>query len=111
RYGAQTANHAKPCRNGLAQQAAAGIDHGFLLQGNPDIRRVALEGFAEESGGSDADYGHGMAFDDERGAYDGRIRSIGGLPDTVAEDGDRRCGGLVVLRSKDPAAESANSQG
>src|SRR5437667_1467235 len=62
-------------------------------------------------GGSDADYDHGMAFDDERGTYDGRIGSIGGLPDTVAEDGDRRCGGLVVLGGKDPAAESANSQG
>ena len=70
-----------------------------------------MESFAEESGGSDADYGHRMALDDERGTYDGRIGSIGGLPDTVAEDSDWRSGGLVVLRREDAASEGANSQG
>ncbi len=93
------------------QQAAIGIHHGFLLQRNPDVRRVALESFAEKSRGRDADHRDGVAFDDERGTHNGRIRGIGSLPDAVAEYGDGRSTRLVVLRRKHPAAEGANSEG
>src|SRR5439155_6746614 len=72
---------------------------------------IAFESFAEESGRSDADYGHGMPLHDECGNDDGRNEEIGGLPDTVAEHGDRWSGGLVVLRRKHSAAEGANPEG
>ena len=62
----ETPDHAEPGRDGLTQQATFGVHHGFLLKGEPDVRRIAFESFAEESGGRDADHGHGMALDDER---------------------------------------------
>ena len=92
------------------QQAAIGIDHGLLLQGNPDVRRIAFQSFAEKSRGRDADHGDRVAFDDERGTHDGRIRSVGGLPDAMAEHGDRRGSGLVVIRRKYAATEGADSE-
>jgi hypothetical protein len=92
------------------QQAAIGIDHGLLLQGNPDVGRIAFQSFAEESRWRDADYGDGVAFDDERGTHYGRIRGIGSLPDAMAEYGDRRSTGLVVLRSKYAATEGADPE-
>ena len=39
---------------------------GSCCNGNPDIGRIAVQGFAEKSGGRDTDHGEGMALDDRR---------------------------------------------
>jgi len=82
------------------EKAALGINRGFLLKGNPNVRRVAFQSFTEKSGWSDTDDSQRMAFNDESGACDGGIRGISGLPNAVAEDGDGERGGLVVIRRK-----------
>jgi hypothetical protein len=106
----QAPDHAKPRGDRLAQERAFTADQRLLVQRDPEIRGIALQHFAKEARRSDANDGERMALDGEGAAHDGRIGAIDGLPDTVADDGDRRRGWLVIARSKDTAAESGNSQ-
>jgi hypothetical protein len=80
-------------------------DDGFLLEGNPDVGRIAAEGFAEESGRRDADDGEGMALDRERGTEDGGVAGVGGLPGTMTENSNRGRGGRVVIGCEYAARE------
>ena len=51
----QPADDAQPRRNRLAQQRAVAVDERLLLQRHPEVRRVAAQRLAEESGRRDAD--------------------------------------------------------
>ena len=64
---AQAADHAQPRGGRLTQQCAVSIDHGLLLHRNPDVGRIAAQGFAEKSGRRDADHREGMALDNKGG--------------------------------------------
>src|SRR5262249_18897527 len=104
------ADHAQPRGDGLAQQRIAAGKRRLLLQRNPDVGRIALQCFAEESRRSDSDQGKGMAFNDECGTYNRGVRSIDGLPGLMTENGDRRRGRLIVGGSHQASAEGAYAQ-
>ena len=73
------------------------------MDGNPEVGRIAAEGFAEEAGRRHADHGEGVAFDDQGRADQGAVAAIGFAPGVVAEDGDRRGGrGVVVAARRRP---------
>ena len=86
------------------------VDQRFLLERNPEIRRIAAQRLAEESRRRDADDGERVPFDDERGADDRRIAAVGALPDVVAQHDGRRRRRRVVGRGEDAAAERADAE-
>ena len=59
----------------------------------------------------DAHDGEGMSFDDEVGADHGGIAGEFGLPDAVAEDGDRGSGRFIVIGCERASAEGSDSEG
>src|SRR4029077_15042291 len=93
------------------QQCVVTIDHRFLLHREPNIGRIALQRFPEESGGSNPDHRKRMTFYRERGPYDGWIAGIDCLPDAMAEHGHRGSRRLVVFRRDPPPAEGAYTEG
>ncbi len=107
RSGAETADDAKPCRELLMHKCGIATNDGFLLEGNPDVGRIAIEGLAEESGRCDADDGEGMALDRKRGTEDGGVAAVGGLPGAMTENSNRGRGGRVVIGCEDAACEGA----
>ena len=86
------------------------VDHGLLLDGNPNVGRVVAKRFAEKSWWRDADDCEGMAFDDESRTYDGGIAAVSCLPCTMAYHGDWGSGGFVVFGSEDATAEGAYTE-
>ncbi len=82
----------------MQQRAFRALISGLLLQGNPDIGRIAAQSFTKEPRRGDADHGERMSFEHERGANNGRISAISGLPGMVAEHDHRRRSRLVVIR-------------
>ena len=97
----------KVCR----MSSGIAIDDGFLLEGNPDVGRIAAQRLAEESGWRDADNGEGMTLDIQRGAEHGGVAAVGGLPGAMTEDGHRGRGGRVVIGGEDAAGEGTYPQG
>src|SRR5271168_3418981 len=92
------------------QQTAVAANQGLLLQGDPNVGWIALQRLTEKSRGRNADHCKGMALDHERCAHDRWIAAVGVLPDAVAQHGDRRSRGLIVLRSEDAAAEGGHPE-
>jgi hypothetical protein len=93
------------------EQASLTIHCGFLLQWDPDIRRVAFEGFAEKSGGGDSNYSERMSLEDESGAHNGYIAGIGGLPEAVAQHDNWGSARFVVIGRDYPSAEGTHPKG
>ena len=103
--GAETADDAKPSSELLMHERGIATNDGFLLEGNPDVGRIAAQGLAEEAGWSDADDGEGMALDHKRGTEDGGVAGVGGLPGAMTENSNRGRGGRVVIGCEDAARE------
>lgn len=109
--GAQASNHAQPGGDRLAELCTFAQHERFLLNGDPNIRGIAAQGFAEKSGRGDTDYGEWVALNDECGSNNRSIAAIDGLPDSVADYGDGFRGRSVVLGSEDASAEGADAEG
>src|SRR6185437_3003467 len=108
--GLQATNNAQPRGDRLMQQRGLARKRDVLLQREPDVRRIALQHFAEESRWRHANDREGVPLDDKCRAHNGRVAAIGGLPGAMTEYRDRRCGRRVVFRSEDATAESADTQ-
>ena len=87
---AQPADHAQPRRDRLTEDRGIAVDQRFLLERNPQIRRIAAQRLAEESRRRHAGDRERVALDDERGADDRRVAAVGALPDMMAHHDDRR---------------------
>jgi len=109
--GTQTADDTEPSGDGLTKNAAVGGDERLLLERNPNVGRIAFEGFAKKAGRSDADHGERMAFDDEGGTDEGGVGTIDGLPGTMTEDDGGRSTGTIVFGREDAAVEGADTEG
>ena len=107
---AQPADHAQPRGDRLAEDRRVAVDQRFLLQRNPQIRRIAAQRLAEESRRRDTDDGERVPLDEERGADDRRIAAVGALPDVMAQHDDRRRRRRVVGGGEDAAAERADAE-
>src|SRR5581483_4381121 len=92
-------------------KGAAAVHRGLLLDWDPDIGRVGVQGVAEEAGRRDADDRKRMLLDRERGADDSGIGPINSLPGTVTQDGGGRGGGSIVIGGDQPAAVGTYAQG
>src|ERR1700688_1341000 len=103
--GTQSADHAQPRGNRLTQQRPLAINHGLLLKGYPDIRRITAQRFAEESGRRDSNHGEGLTLHNEGGTHYGSVATIDGLPGAMAEYGNGRSGWLVIVGSEHPPAK------
>ena len=90
------------------EQRATAVDDRFLLEWDPNIGRIAAQGFAEESRWRDPDYGERMAIDHERRTHQGRVGAISGLPNVMAEHSNGRCGRFVVIWCEHPPAKGAH---
>ena len=83
RPGAKTANHAKPAIV-LFQQGICPHEQRFLLDGHKKLRWVAAQGFAVETGRSDADNGERMSIEHQDGAHHLGVCAVFLLPRVVA---------------------------
>ena len=95
----------------LLQERALTLQQRLLLKGYEDLRRVALQCFAIEAGGRDADDCEWMAIQHEARADDFGIGRIFLLPRAVAEHGGGRCRGLVIGGFKRAACKRLNAEG
>src|SRR5437763_4751221 len=100
----------EPGAGALFEQRAFTADQRLLLQGDPHVRRIAAQSFAEKSRGHHADHGDRVASDYKGGAYDRRIARIDGLPKAMADHDDRRSVWLIVFGREDTSSEGAYSQ-
>ncbi len=106
----QPADHAQPRGDGLAEDRGVAVDQRFLLERNPEIRRVAAQRFAEESRRRDTGDGERLPLDEERGADDRGIAAVGALPDVMAQHDHRSRRRRVVGGGEDAAAEGADAE-
>ena len=88
--GSQSSDDAEPRRDRLAKQRAIAVDQGLLLNGQPEIRRVAAKRLAKEPRGRDADDRERMILYDERRADDRCLAAVLFLPGAVAQHRHRR---------------------
>ncbi len=76
----EAANDAEPSGEGLSDESGIAVDDGFLLEGNPNVGRIAAQRLPVESGWRDADNREGMTLDIQRSAEHRGIAAVGGLP-------------------------------
>ena len=111
RAGAQPANHPQPRRNRLPQERAFAVDQRLLLQGNPDVRRIAAQCFAKKTRRRDAGDRERMSFNYVRRTHHRRITAIRSLPHVIAQHGNRRCRCLIVSLGKQPPPKRTYAEG
>src|SRR5579871_5263782 len=92
------------------QQSAFAIDKRLLPDGNPDVRGIASQGFAKESGWSHTDDREGVSFDDKGRANHSRIGSIICLPRVMTHHGNGYGRSLVVRRRKEMASQGDHAE-
>ena len=86
--GTEPANDAQPCGDGLIQEACFATDDRLLVNGEPDLGRIAAERIAEEARRSDADDCEWMPFDEKRRSDNRGVTAVSGFPDVMAQNGD-----------------------
>ena len=106
----QPTDYAQPRGDWLTQQRTVAIDQWLLLHGNPDIGRIALQSFAEKSGGRDTDDRERTAFHNESSSNHRGVGSVDGLPGAMTENHNGRRAWFVIFGSNDTATECANAQ-
>src|SRR5580704_2020804 len=79
---------------------------GALPQRSEDLRVAGQL----ETGGGDTDHGIRLPFKDERAADSGRIPAKIALPQTVADDGDGRRAGLVLIGPESASVNRSNTE-
>ena len=87
------------------------VDERFLLQGQPELGRIAAQRFTEEARRCNAGDGERMPLDDEGRSHDRRIGVVLLLPGAITQHGYRWRGGLIVTGSDGAAGEGANAEG
>src|ERR1700719_516485 len=107
----QTANHTQPRRNWLTEQRYVAVNHGFLLQGYPHIRRITAERFTKESDRGDTDYRKGFTLHNEGGTHHLGVATVDGLPGAMTKDRNRRSGRLVIVGNKHSPAKGFDTKG
>ena len=111
RPGAQPADGAQP-RGDVdwrSSDASPAIS-GSLLEGNPEIRRVAAQGLAEKSRRRDTNDRERMSLHDQRRADHRRIAPIGALPDVMAQHEHGRRSRRVVFRGEGAPGQCAHAE-
>jgi hypothetical protein len=86
------------------------VDQRLLLDGQPEIRRVAAKRLAKEPRGRDADDRERMILYDERRADDPCVAAVLFLPGAVAQDRHRCRRRRVVGRREDAAGERVDAE-
>src|SRR5262249_25348145 len=98
--GPQTADHSEPRGNGLAEEYGAAGDERFLLNWDPDVRRIAPQRLAKKSRWCDAGDLERMSFDHKGGTHNRRIAAVDRLPEVMADHDDGRRSWVVVFGCK-----------
>ncbi len=107
---AQPAHDPEPRRHRLSHQRAAAGDERFLLQRQPQVRRVRPERIAVEARRCDADDRERMPLDDEARTDHRRVGAIDRLPRCVADHGNRGRRRAVVGWHHEPATEGPDAE-
>ncbi len=108
--GAQSSDDAEPRRDRLAKQRAVAVDQGLLLDGQPEIRRIAAKRLAKEPRGRDADDRERMILYDERRADDRCVAAVLFLPGAVAQHRHRGRRRRVVGGREDATGERVDAE-
>src|SRR5580700_3939909 len=92
------------------QQTAFAIDQRLSQDGNPNVRGIAAQGLAKESGWSHADNREGVPLDYKGRAKHRGIGSVICLPRMMTDHGDGCGRSLVVRWRKKMASKCTNAE-